>query len=353
MSPTLKHNLRRGFTLTELLVVIAIIAILASLGTVAVMRAMTTARATAIKTELDQIDAAMKRYKDTYGSYPPCNLAFDEPSLPAPQKAQRLGALRQHLAMAFPRYSADEPRLRRDLTAAGIDLQHVRPDQALVFWLQGFSADPTSPILSIDSRPINPTTGAVNASDPIQKRTNNFFAFDQTRLAGAAIGGTPANPAPSYFPVNARYTTSTSPTKNFPEWNAGAPPIVYFDSRYYEFAAPVVGGSPAQSNQFNTNSATTLIFQDAGVAVPYWHDRNNNSSSNLIEDENSQEGWANADSFQLIAAGGDGKYGQVAPTAAPNARLYPTGVNYDLTTLTDDDNATNFSSAARLGDDLP
>ena len=38
---------------------------------------------------------------------------------------------------------------------------------------------------------------------------------------------------------------------------------------------------------------------------------------------------------------------------ANNARLYPTGINYDLATLTDDDNATNFSSAAKLGDDIP
>ncbi len=347
MSLPPKH-LRRGFTLTELLVVIAIIAILASLGTVAVMRALGTARATAIKTELDQIDAAMKRYKETYGSYPPCNLAFDETGLTPQQRAQRLGAIRQHLAMAFPRYTADETKLRTTLTNAGIDTATFRPDQALVFWLQGFSADPTSPILSVEGYPLDANGNPVGTTP--QKRTNNFFAFDQTRLAGQ-VSGAVTNPAPSYFPVNARFTTSTSPTRTFPVWDAGAPPIVYFDSRFYEFRAPVVGGNPAESNQFNQSGA--VVFADAGVAVPYWHDRNNNSSSNLIEDENSQEGWANADSFQLIAAGGDGKYGEVAPPAAPAARLYPTGINYDLATMTDDDNATNFSSAAKLGDDLP
>ena len=237
-----KHNLRRGFTLTELLVVIAIIAILASLGTVAVMRALATARATAIKTELDQIDAAMKRYKETYGSYPPTDLR--NPATNA--------ALRQHMAMAFPRYNLT--RLANDLDAAGIDTTTLRPDQALVFWLQGFSADPTSPILSVDSKQID-TSG--NPIGNPQKRTNNFFAFDQTRLAGQ-LSGTVTDPAPSYFPVNARYTTSTSPTRTFAVWDAGAPPIVYFDSKFYEFAAPVVGGNPAQSNQFNQSVRSSL-----------------------------------------------------------------------------------------------
>jgi len=335
MSLPPKHP-RRGFTLTELLVVIAIIAILASLGTVAVMRALGTARATAIKTELDQIDAAMKQYKTTYGSYPPCDL----------RNPATNSQLRQHMAMAFPRYNL--ARLQQDLEAAGIDIQNVRPDQALVFWLQGFSADPTSPILSVNGRQIDAMGNPIG--NP-QKRTNNFFEFDQTRLIGHTTNtATLPDPAPSYFPVNARYTTSTSPTKTYPEWNSGAPPIVYFDSRFYEFAAPVAPSTEARPNQFNLPG--TPIFTDAGVAAPYWHDRNGNGSTCANDDFNSQESWANPDSFQLIAAGGDGKYGQNPP---PNdfARRYPTGINYDLQTLTDDDNATNFSSAARLGDDIP
>lgn len=339
---------RRGFTLTELLVVIAIISVLAALASVGIMTAMSRARATAVKTELDQIDAAMKRYKDQYGSYPPCNLAFDEASLPPAEKQARLGALRQHLAMAFPRYNADENRLRRDLTAAGVDLKYVRPDQALVFWLQGFGADPTSPILSINSKQIDPTSGS-EIGNP-QKRTNNFFEFDQTRLAATTLDTTITNPAPSYFPTNARISTSNPAANTYPKWDSGSPPIVYFDSRFYEYAPPVLSPpAAAQANQFNQSGA--LVFAGAGVAAPYWHDRNNNSSSNLNEDFNSQEGWANPDSYQLIACGADGKYGAESPSAA--ARLYPTGINYDLTSMTDDDNATNFTSSAKLGDDLP
>lgn len=333
---------RRGFTLTELLVVIAIIATLAALASVGIMAAMSSVRATAIKVELDQIDAAMKRYKDTYGSYPPCNLAFDEPGLSATDKARRLGMLRQHLAMAFPRYTADEARLRRDLTAAGIDLQKFRPDQALVFWLQGFSADPTSPILSTDNKQID------NSGNPIgapQKRTNNFFEFDRTRLVAYGPG---ADPAPSYFPTNARIATTNPTGKTYAEWSSGHPPIVYFDAKFYG-ADPVYTSTEAQPNQFNTSTVT--IFPDAGVAMPYWHDRNGNGSSKETDDQNSQETWANPDSFQLIASGADGKYGLATPSS--NAKMYPTGVLYDLTTMTDDDNCTNFTNGKRLGDDIP
>ena len=101
----------------------------------------------------------------------------------------------------------------------------------------------------------------------------------------------------------------------------------------------------------------TLFFDGAGVAAPYWQDRNGNGRSNLQVDFDIQETWANPDSFQLIAAGGDGKYGQVGPmnsTDPYDAGLYPTGTRYDTSSSeADDDNVTNFSNKARLGDDKP
>ncbi len=33
--------------------------------------------------------------------------------------------------------------------------------------------------------------------------------------------------------------------------------------------------------------------------------------------------------------------------------MYPTGTDYDLTNLADDDNVTNFAAKARLGDAKP
>lgn len=341
---------RRGFTLTELLVVITIIAILASLGTVAVMRAMTTARATAIKTELDQIDAALKRYKDQFGSYPPCNLAFAESGISSAEQQRRLGQLRQHLSMAFPRYTADAARIRRDLTAAGIDVENFRPDQALVFWLQGFSSDPTNPILSVDSRVINPSTGAVDPASTVQKRANNFFEFEVERLVGVESGSV-TNPAPSYFPTNARLSVNQVATKRFPEYVGGGVPVIYFDSRDYEQSAAVVGGAEAKPRTFNSTSPP--LFADAGFAAPYWQDKNANGRTNLAADADAQESWINPDSFQLIAAGQDHKYFVInpMPTLPMDAHLFPTGTRIDV--ITEGDNSVNFTSTATLGDELP
>ena len=101
----------------------------------------------------------------------------------------------------------NKTKLENDLTWAGIDLQHFRPDQALVFWLQGFSSNPLNPILSINGKQI---VNNMEVGNPVP-RTNAFFEFDKTRLAGYAIDtsltGLP-NPAPSYFPAGTKLTTS-------------------------------------------------------------------------------------------------------------------------------------------------
>ena len=134
----------------------------------------------------------------------------------------------------------------------------------------------------------------------------------------------------------------------YPQYSGGTPPIIYFDSRYYEHQAPILGGQGAQPNPFN--SGASPLFADAGVVAPYWHDKNNNYATNLQEDFNSQESWANPDTFQLIASGADNKYG-LNVSLPMSAHLYPTGTSWDLNT--ESDNASNFTSKARIGDDLP
>jgi|GEM_PF-764205 len=348
MSLPPKHP-RRGFTLTELLVVIAIIAILASLGTVAVMRALSTARAAAIKVELDQIDAAMKRYKETYGSYPPCDLSFDQPD-PA-IKARKLATIRQHIAMAFPRY--DVSNLEADLRLTGLDLKNFRPDQALYFFLRGFSPNPQFPFFDPLNRQIE--KGIIPATPTIVKVTP-FFDFDTARLG--AVDGTGADQPitthmASYFPPRSPLGTT------------GAP-YLYWDYRAYGEQLPVPVGESRQPDPtlpgfyFNSTDTrkgspglaggTKALFSTAGIATPYMHDKNGNSAYDPTLDE-----WVNPDTYQLIAPGNDRKFGSInVPASDPQSRrLYPTGINYDLETLADDDNATNCSSAARLGDDIP
>jgi len=322
---------RGGFTLTELLVVISIIAVLASLTIVGVMRALDSAKQTRIKTELDSLDLALKAYKEKYGSYPPCDLR-------APLANNT--ALRQHIARAFPRYNI--ANLAGDLALA-IDTTAFRPDQALVFWLQGFNPDPANPFVTPEGLAIS---GGVAGA---QIKVAPLFDFDRSRLAVVpSSGATLLNQ--SYFPAGIKADASGAP---YLYWDASTTTIVG-STTTSRFGTVVVTGANAAVTQpltpvaslsrFN-DSGGTVIFTNAGTAAPYWNDTVSPGTTEAAEN------FANFDSFQLIASGMDGKYG--AATSAL-IRLYPTGTGYDLTKdLADDDNVTNFCNKARLGDMKP
>jgi hypothetical protein len=236
-------------------------------------------------------------------------------------------------------------------------------------------------------------TGGVR--HPKVKRTQ-FFEFDTARLATEDTLD-PMKRMMSYGPVlpsnfpqvtgfQVTPATGTSPVAAplFAEWSAGPAPYVYFDSNTYG-TLPVwqmVGdATPAYPNAFNTTVVGTLPntpmaltqqaqapFANAGTAVPYWLDSNGNlktaskgtgnPTNPLPPDFDTGappqpiETWANPESFQLIAPGGDGKYGAFIGTGVVGARLYPTGAGYDAAAA-DDDNLTNFCESARLGDAKP
>ena len=328
-----------GFTLTELLVVIAIIAVLAAMGSWGVMQALGSAKQTRIKLEIDQLDAAFRTYKDKYGSYPP-NL----------QGLAASAAVRAHIARAFPRY--DLTQLNADLTVAGLDGK-FRPDQALVFWLSGFSPDPQHPFVTPGPDPSHsaaPVRGAqiVNGMvpNPLQQVAVPLFDFDATRLA--AVDSNPQIPimftnngiAPSYFPQG------TKPDQS------GAP-YVYYDADTYNSATAATPPPPVR--YFNAFGAGTPFmaptFPNAGPAIYYALDKDGDGVFN------NQDTWANPDSFQIISAGPDAKYTQPQPNHIPPlgmepARLFPTGTYYDPSGA-DDDNVSNFSAKARMGDAKP
>jgi len=186
--------------------------------------------------------------------------------------------------------------------------------------------------------------------------------FDITRLAVVQSPGVPSSTKslPSYFPAakTLSVTPSTLAGQPYPTWNGGdAAPYVYFSANSYG-TMPILPSTQAYPTGFNL-STTALPFPNAGTATPYWNDLNGNglTLSGGVIDPN--ENYANPDSFQIISAGLDGKYGKLYSTPGTTipVRAYPTGGstgNYDTSgDQADDDNVTNFCNKPRLGDAKP
>ena len=201
-----------------------------------------------------------------------------------------------------------------------------------MFWLRGFGPDVTHPFVTADGRQI--INGAPQGQ-PGSVKTTPFFEFDQGRLCAKVVRNPPHGPA--YFPRGAKITTSAG-TPN-PIWTSGAGPYVYWDAASY--ASPIMGAAVTDPLAFSANTANfPEVYAGPGTAVPYWNDVNNNRAADT------NETWANPDSFQIIATGLDGKYGLSG--LPPQPRLYPTGFQYDPAG-TDDDNVSNFCDRARVG----
>jgi prepilin-type N-terminal cleavage/methylation domain-containing protein len=176
-----------GFTLVEVLVVITIIGILAALITVAAVGALKHTRRATIKSEIEQIDAAFEQLKNKYDEYPP-NCQMATPADPIFEH----NYLRRYMKKVAPRHREPDA-LMVNLIGPSTDAIHfprgakpygIRPSEAIVFWLGGFSDDPNYPIsgkggpsyiVAKNEDPINRTL------DPIESR-KRIYPFDVARL---------------------------------------------------------------------------------------------------------------------------------------------------------------------------
>jgi prepilin-type N-terminal cleavage/methylation domain-containing protein len=141
---------RCGFTITELLVVIGIIGGLLALLIPTVRGAIRTARAAAIKNEIDMLHMAIMNYKNEFGSYPPARGVVM--GLAAGKQPQVV-----HLRRLFPRCA--DP----SVSGQQFDGVAVTPVNALWCWLNGYTGDPESPL------------------DPAVDR-KRLYDFDETRV---------------------------------------------------------------------------------------------------------------------------------------------------------------------------
>ena len=219
----------RGFTLTEVLVVALIIGILLALVSAAVFPALDSAKEFAIYSEAANLSMAMESFKAQYGATPPSDLSDST-------------AVNNFFSRAFPR--VDTSAL--DLASAGANTSEFDPGNALVFWLVGFSGDPSNPFSDHDKRMSGADMSAA------------FYEFDTDRL------GTNSNIV-RYFPAlpGGEYDTADA-TRAF----------LYFDRSAY-------------SKPYTPPSSTTAFnaYKNSGGA------------------------YYSPQSFQIIQAGLDGNLG--------------------------------------------
>jgi len=167
----------RGFTLVELLVVIAIIGLIAGIAVPVVMQSLTKARNAAIKAEIDMLHMAIMNYKNEYGSFPP-----------AAETPGNNGEIHKHLRRLFPRIApANLPNLTY--------LNLIKPDSSLVFWLGGFTDDPTDPL-------------AITNTSLKRKK---LFDFDQSRIRSNQYAPREKPGSPYIYIPASQYAAATSP----------------------------------------------------------------------------------------------------------------------------------------------
>jgi prepilin-type N-terminal cleavage/methylation domain-containing protein len=330
----------RGFTLVELLVVITIIGILTALIVTAAVGAMRKAQETRIKSEINQMDAALVEYKNKTTAFPP-NMQTGMTTPNDPQaEAAIAGDFKKHLQQAFPRANESPELLNKILGAAAAATPKlnngINAAEAIPFWLGGFSSDPKYPI-SGEGGPSYPVTDVNDAkSDPIESRSW-VFPFDITRLGPRDSDG--------YFSGRfIAFTDSKGQLRRINFWQYAPKnseqPYLYFDASRH----PAYDDPATNKGRYDTPAA-------ADLHVHMFKKRR--ESSDLGID------FMNAGKFQLLHCGIDDEWGEdefekmsVHEIASPNADdylLFPDGPFIgDIA-----DTIVNFVEQTRIEDAQP
>jgi hypothetical protein len=273
---------------------------------------------------------ALMNYKNEYGSFPPANMSGLWNGTSVNQRHQAY----KHLTRIFPRLS----ECTQDMTVNGMVfespykyLAQLSPAQSLVFWLQGFYENPEKPI----SNGSQFTNGAGSGS------RKKLFDFDQSRFYAVTndlnnqyvtytVGSLPPLPNRQAFQPLA---SGNDFQKSFPVYFTGHPscglPYVYFDSRCYS-------DRPVNDTVY----AATSMTGDTSTAAPYI------TSLPPINPTWGQQHCV-SDTFQIIAAGKDGSYGNTQAAFPGNVGNPPPLGGYfsvgNMNAAGHADNITNFA----------
>jgi prepilin-type N-terminal cleavage/methylation domain-containing protein len=302
--PPSPFGLRKAFTLTELLIVIAIIAVLSSLLLVAASAALRAGKRTSISLEIKQMAGAVETFKNDYGAYPP-NLLNDN-SHPKTPPAQTRDDLVRMFKKAFPRMDAQEQIVLRALAGESNPsngngnkvtqtnmVGGMNAEEALHFWLGGFSEDSQYPI----SGPGGPSFDANTSTNPqgeVLENRRGRYEFDVTRLLPRKADNTFGGRYIQYkITINGQEQDRRINLWEYAPKNS-TKPFVYFDCSRYK---PV---------QFDP-SAEDLTSGDQDVAGVFAIKRLREGLKSYVDF--TSLAFANAGKFQILHAGLDGEWG--------------------------------------------
>ena len=173
---------RAAFTLVELMVVILIIGILTAIATPFIFGALTTSREFTIINEVQQMSAAVERFKTKHGFYPPSLNSG------ATNGVNSVGEFRRYLNRIAPNHAegtgADGGGLQTWWTNVGSKLD---ARSSLVFWLSGLCTSkqyPLSGSAAFTTTPLAPYNtnkllDDVTETTPIDRNVFYDFKFDQ------------------------------------------------------------------------------------------------------------------------------------------------------------------------------
>ncbi|HMP05782.1 MAG TPA: prepilin-type N-terminal cleavage/methylation domain-containing protein [Lacipirellulaceae bacterium] len=287
---------RGGFTLTELLIVIAIIGVLASLIAVAAKAALDASARNAIVLEIKNVSGAMENFKNDLGAFPPI-LIHDGSSARMDQVATDAARMAKR---AFPRINAQELQVFEALAGRPVPILNGPPlqnglgaDEALVFWLRGFSDDPQFPL----SGPGGPSF-LVADGEVLESRTWRY-QFDLGRLGPRTDDQPDVNAVRSVqYTINVNGVNQQRAIRLWTFRPKGSEqPLVYFDVSRYK---PRQYDPPARfSGPLSGVTAVKKLREGRTVAADL---------SDFV--------FANLDKFQILHCGLDDDWGNFGSSAS-------------------------------------
>lgn len=317
-STTPKHRL--GFTLIELLVVIVILGILVGLLVPAVMRAVATAKDAAVAAEIRALSQALADFKSKYGDYPPSRIRVSEDG-----NFSSLGVLGTRSATFLRKFW---PRVQVSTTGTpsipGIGFYDfdgngvkvpltytLSGPECLVFFLGGIPQRTTSGwgMTGFSKNPANPFENVLVSTN----RTVPLFEFDSSRLDANKSNG---SVFPGYLDS---YGKPSDP--NFQPFYCYFSSYggVGYDPDDVDFTgafAELDDNSVALKGAFKTANSAPLTGSPVAVVAspspnPYTNDPPVPTTSAGGHDTTSLKYpvWQNAQTFQIISAGQDRRFG--------------------------------------------